>query len=102
MDSPARFPEFLSLGLNAITLDGLQGSRQGVLRGGFHRAGSSLLDLYCARRDAEDEVTVAKESLAEAEEVLARAAAERARRQARAQSIECKAQRIEEQVGQPE
>lgn len=40
------FPQFANSGFDCLTLDGQHASRKGVLIGGFHKPGASLLDQY--------------------------------------------------------
>ncbi len=54
------FPELQRLGLHAITLDGTKGSNKGVIRGGYIKPNSSLLDLYENYKDEKDKFEEAR------------------------------------------
>ncbi len=96
VDNEDKFRALQELGLNGITLDGVQGSRRGVLRGGHRLQGASLLDLYDEYSQAKDNLEQAMSDVAEGTEAnLEAAARHRERLMRNAQAVKTRLERTD-------
>ena len=95
MDGPDKFAALQAIGLNGVTLDGVQGKFKGDLRGGYLRGDQSILTLYEQMMAAESDLERAKEESAEAEARLESASRNRGRLTKEAQSGRTRLERAE-------
>ncbi len=95
VDGPDKFAALQAIGLNGVTLDGVQGKFKGDLRGGYLRGDQSILTLYEQMMAAESDLERAKEESAEAEARLESASRNRGRLTKEAQSGRTRLERAE-------